>query len=78
VRRGGVDDLVMLLGMSPFEGIDVGVDRRSPVSWSVFERHGSFAYTGEIESVRYEPGELAPDAPAAVREFLVQLGVAFE
>jgi hypothetical protein len=64
--------------MSPFEGIDVGVDRRSPVSWPVFERHGSFPYSGVIESVRYAPGELAADAPAAVREFLVQLGIAYE
>ena len=33
----------MLLGFAPFQGIDVGIDRRSPVSWSVYERHGAFA-----------------------------------
>ena len=54
--------LVPLMAMAPFEGIDVGVDRRSPVSWDVYERHGPFPYTGLLESVTYRPGELAPDA----------------
>lgn len=68
----------MLFGMSPFEGIDVGVDRRSPVSWPLFQRHGSFPFDGRIRSVRYVPGAEAPDGPTAMREVLVQLGLAFE
>ncbi len=68
----------MLFGMSPFEGIDVGVDRRSPVSWPLFERHGSFPFDGVIRSVRYVPGAEAPDGPAAMRDVLRQIGVAFE
>jgi arylsulfatase len=48
------------------------------VSWPLFERHGAFAFSGDIEFVRYEPGELAADAPAAMRDLLVQLGLAFE
>jgi arylsulfatase len=68
----------MLIGMSPFEGIDVGLDRRSPVSWPLFQRHRSFPYAGVIESVRYVPGPPAPDGLAAMRDILVQLGVAFE
>ena len=78
--RSSVDagERPMLFGMSPFEGIDVGVDRRSPVSWPVFERHGSFPFDGVIRAVRYVPGAEAPDGPAAMREVLRQIGVAFE
>src|SRR5262249_20608934 len=36
----------MLGFLTPFEGIDVGVDRRSPVSWDLYQRHGPFPYTG--------------------------------
>ncbi|MEE2768228.1 MAG: arylsulfatase [Actinomycetota bacterium] len=54
--------LAVLMAMAPFEGIDVGIDRRSPVSWSVYNRHGPFPYTGILHSVTYSPGELAPDA----------------
>ena len=71
-------DHPMLIGMSPFEGIDVGVDRRSPVSWPLFERHGAFAFDGAIRRVRVVPGAPAPDGPGAMRELLVQLGVAYE
>jgi arylsulfatase len=78
VSVGGVDEVGMLIGMSPLEGIDVGVDRRSPVSWPLFQRHGAFAYSGVIGHVRYVPGEMAPDGPAAMRDILVQLGLAFE
>ena len=31
--RAAADGVPMLFGMAPFEGIDVGIDRRSPVSW---------------------------------------------
>jgi arylsulfatase len=75
---GGLDEVGMLIGMAPLEGIDVGVDRRSPVSWPLFERHGPFAYSGVIEHVRYIPGAVAPDGPSAMREILTQLGLAFE
>ena len=54
----------MLFGIAPFEGIDVGIDRRSPVSWEIYERFGPFPYTGALDSVTYTPGEPGPDAPA--------------
>ncbi len=53
----------MLWGTLPFQGIDVGADRRSPVWWALRETHGTFAYSGRIHNVTYEPGELAPDSP---------------
>ncbi len=46
----------MLFGIAPFEGIDVGIDRRSPVSWEIYERFGPFPYTGALHSVTYTPG----------------------
>lgn len=77
-ERARIADVAMLFAMAPFEGIDVGVDRRSPVSWPLHQRHGSFAFDGELRHVRYVPGDLAPEAPAAMLEILRGLGVAFE
>lgn len=51
-----------LAGFLPFEGIDVGMDRRSPVSWDLYSRRRSFPFTGELVSVSYVPGERSPDA----------------
>jgi arylsulfatase len=39
-----------------FEGLDVGLDRRGPVLWDLYDRHGAFAYTGAIRDVTIEPG----------------------
>jgi arylsulfatase len=57
VEAGRLDGAHMLIGLSPFEGIDVAIDRRSPVHWGVYERHGPFPYTGRLLSVTYTPGE---------------------
>jgi arylsulfatase len=54
---GRLEGVAMLLGLAPFEGIDVGIDRRSPVHWGVYQRHGAFPYSGELRSVTYTPGE---------------------
>lgn len=43
----------------PFEGLDVGLDRRSPVLWDLYERHGVFHYSGNIEDVWIFPGARA-------------------
>jgi arylsulfatase len=43
-----------------FEGLDVGLDRRGPVLWELYERHGAFAYTGRIHAVTIEPGPSVP------------------
>jgi arylsulfatase len=75
---GALGGLTMLFGMVPFEGIDVGIDRRSPVSWSIYERFGPFPFTGALHSVRYVPGAFAPDAPENVLETLREMGRRFE
>ncbi len=46
----------------PYEGLDIGKDARSPVSWDVYQKHGVFKYSGKIEQVTYTPGAYAPDS----------------
>jgi arylsulfatase len=77
-ERAEAEGFAMLFGMAPFEGIDVGIDRRSPVSWSIYERFGAFAFTGKLSWVRYEPGALAPDAPDSMIDMLREMGSQFE
>jgi len=76
--RAGLDGVPMLYGMAPFEGISVGRDPRSPVSWELNQRFGSFAYTGGLHSVAYVPGDDAPDSPANLLEMIRGMGLAFE
>jgi arylsulfatase len=77
-HRATLDGVPMLYGMAPFEGIDVGIDRRSPVSWDLYERFGPFPYTGALRWVRYEPGEPAPDSPNRMVGLLRELGSRYE
>ncbi|WP_408898193.1 arylsulfatase [Nocardioides sp. R1-1] len=56
-------------GFLPFEGIDVGICRRSPVSWELYGRRRSFAYSGEIRSATYHPD---PDAAATLAARLAE------
>ena len=65
-RRG----LAMLIGQALFQGIDVGIDRRSPVCWERFSSDGTFAFTGKLRFVTYRPG---PHAPGVGPERLEQL-----
>jgi arylsulfatase len=69
-----VDGLPLLFPMAPFQGIDVGADRGSPVEWG----RGAFPYSGRIRSVTYTPGEHAPDSPALLVDVLRQLGQKYE
>jgi hypothetical protein len=43
------------------EGLDIGLDRRAPVDWALWERHGIFRYGGAIHDVVIESGPFAPD-----------------
>ncbi len=76
--RGHLDAVPMLIGMAPFEGIDVGIDRRSPVSWDLWQRHRSFPYSGHLHSVTVTPGELAPTNGLRWIDFLKQQAARFE
>jgi arylsulfatase A-like enzyme len=57
LQVGSLTGVAMLLGLAPFEGIDVGIDRRSPVHWGIYERYGAFPYSGRLHSVTYTPGD---------------------
>ncbi len=72
------EGFVQLSSFLPYEGIDVGIDRRSPVSWDLYKCHGSFPFTGEIHAVAYLPGELAPDAGQAAIEEALRIGMGLE
>ena len=64
----------LLFPMAPFQGIDVGIDRKSPVVWG----RGTFPYTGIITSVTYTPGDPAPDSPVTMVDMLREMGRRFE
>ena len=68
----------MLWPMAPFSGIDTGIDRGSPVDWQRYEQHGPFPFQGTLHSVRYEPGELAPDSGARFVELARDIGARYE
>lgn len=72
------EDFRLLMAMAPFQGIDIGIDRRSPVSWPVYERHGPFAFSGVLHHVDYLPGTPAPDSPENFLEMLAEWGRTFE
>ena len=44
----------------PYEGLDIGKDARSPVSWDIYQKYGVFPYTDKIKQVTYTPGSPAP------------------
>ena len=71
-------DRTMLWPMAPFTGISIGIDRGSPVDWQRYARSGPFPYTGRLRSVRYEPGDLAPDAGARFVDFVRDIGARYE
>ena len=70
--------LMQLHRWFPFEGIDVGIDRRSPVSWELYTRRGSFAYTGTLQAVTYAPGPLSPDSMQASIAEMREIGMRLE
>ncbi len=75
---GRLEGVLMLGAMAPFEGIDVGLDRRSPVSWELSEARGAAAFTGSLAAVTYTPGEPAPDAGTRFLDLLREIGLRYE
>ena len=76
--RGKADALPMPMGMAMFQGIDVGADRGSPVSWARFDAEGTFPYTGTLHSVTWTPGDPAPGTGPETLARLREIGMAFE
>ena len=77
-ERAGMADVPMLYGMAPFEGFDVGIDRRSPVDWAIYERFGPFRYTGTLHTVEVAPGAPAHDSPQMMVDVIREMGARFE
>ncbi len=77
-ERAVMAGLPMLFGMAPFEGIDVGIDRRSPVSWDLYQRFGPFPYSGSLRAATFTPGDHAPDAPVHLLAMLREMGAHYE
>ena len=67
-----------LMAMAPFEGIDVGIDRRSPVNWELYERKGVARFSGTIHRVTFTPGDLAPDNGSQYLQMLKEMGTKYE
>jgi arylsulfatase len=59
-------------------GIDVGLNRISPVDWALGERHGVFRYTGNLRTVTFVAGEPAPDQGPELGERLRRLGMSLQ
>jgi arylsulfatase len=78
VERATTTGLVMLGAMAPFCGIDVGIDRRSPVSWERYEKHGPYPFTGDLTAATWTPGEPAPDAGSRFIDLLRDIGRRYE
>lgn len=55
------DDFVQPYSHLPWEGIDIGQDRGSPVCWKLFREFGTFRYTGEIHRAVVTPGAYSPN-----------------
>ncbi|MFN0186784.1 MAG: hypothetical protein ACKVQR_23470, partial [Aquabacterium sp.] len=47
------------------EGFDIGIDRRAPVDWELFLRHGNFRYGGTLHDVLVDSGAFAPGSAFA-------------
>lgn len=65
-RRTVLGSWYMLVGFSPFTGISVGRDAGGPVDWDAHEKNRSWPYDGELNHVRYLPGDIVDYAPAAL------------
>jgi arylsulfatase A-like enzyme len=72
------DQIPQMKSYLPYEGIDVGLDRRSPVSWDLHQRHGAFPFTGSLHAVTYTPGPATPEDDQRRLEDLRAIGTGLE
>ena len=62
-----------MMGGLGLRAIDIGIDRISPVSWDLYERHGNFCYTGTLHTVTLTPGPPVPGRdPEQLRQQLLE------
>ena len=77
-QRATATGLVMLGAMAPLCGIDVGIDRRSPVSWERWEQDGPHPFPGDLTAATWTPGASAPDAGDRFVDLLREIGLRYE
>jgi arylsulfatase len=68
----------MLVGMAPFSGIDVGLNRGGPVHWELYQRHGSFPYSGDLRAATWLPGPVADYDPAQVLQAEIETALFYD
>ena len=73
--QAGLD---MFQTIAPFQGIDVGIDRRSPISWELYTKHGAFPYSGELHSATWTPGEFGEFGGPGMLAMLREMGSKYE
>jgi arylsulfatase A-like enzyme len=78
VEVGELPGVWMLVGMAPFSGIDVGLNRGGPVHWELYERHGSFPYSGLLHHATFTPGEVADYDPAQVLQAEIETAAFYD
>ena len=73
------EGLVPLFPMAPFQGIDVGIHRRSPVDWEHWTQHGTDPWTGTgLRAVTYRPHDVCEDSPFNWLEQIRQLALTYD
>lgn len=77
-QRAEVGPIDMPMGQAMFQGIDIGIDRGSPVCWERFDRHGTFPYTGTLNAVTWTPGAAAAGTTAEDIERMREIGLKYE
>lgn len=77
-ERVSLGPVAMLVGLSPWTGINVGADRGGPVSWELYERRRAFPYDGALRCVEYRPGKPADYDPALVHDAAYRAAVFYD
>ena len=72
------EDLPLLMAMAPFQGIDVGIDRGSPVSWARYERNRCGRYVGSLHEVSWTGGAASPEDPLKFADLLREMYQKYE
>ncbi len=76
---GKLEGLTPLFPMAPFQGLDVGTNRRSPVDWSLWEQRGTFPWTGDgYRGATFTPHDHPPDAPFHWIEQVREVALAYD
>jgi arylsulfatase len=68
----------MLVGMVPFSGIDVGLNRGGPVDCELYQRHGSFPHSGDLRAATWLPGPVADYDPAQVLQAEIETALFYD